>query len=123
METEEVKEKLASVMPIGKDGRFELWLGEVVGFLELEIKDSEIVLDNIYVRSEHRGRGSGDFMLDMLKGISETSRYIITGIIEANGGAGERMESDKLKSWYERRGFKIEKNNRIVFYPNSLYSI
>lgn len=120
MSEEEIKNSLKEILPEDKRGYFQLFLDEPIGHLDLEIKDSEIYLNNIYVKEKYRRNNHANFMLSVLKSLSEISGYMITGTVEANG-ISKRIENDVLASWYKNKGFNY-KNGKIFYFPKSLYS-
>lgn len=95
-----------------------LMLREGFCLFELMVRDEEILLNNITVPPEDRGKGYATEGIEWLKSVSERTRNQIIGIIEPNGRGG--LDSKQLAEWYRKCGFTVTKN-RIVYYPNSLY--
>lgn len=87
--------------------------------LELNTRDSEILLNNIRVPKQDRGKGYATMGLEWLKSVSERTKDPITAIIEPNGDRG--LNSKQLKAWYQKLGFKVV-GNKMTYFPESLYS-
>jgi hypothetical protein len=96
-----------------------LWQnGEPVCCLEIKVRDSEIMLNNIRVVEEQDNKGHATTAIKMLQSISEHSKFIITAIIEPNGK--KQLTKKQLEKWYKKLNFQV-KNGKITYFPQSLY--
>lgn len=86
---------------------------------ELATRDNEILLNNIRVPEHERGKGYATMGMEWLKSVSERTKDPITGIVEANGKGGG-LTNKELSEWYKNLGFQ-EKNNKLTYFPESLY--
>lgn len=116
--TQDVKDLLVQYYPrINPFVPFEVlyFNGQVpVCGLELRVRDSEIMLNNIRTLDGQERHGYATMAVKTLMQLSDKTGYKITGEIVPNGK--KQMNENQLGNWYRKLGFLVERD-RILYMP------